>query len=209
MQVRGSGAWTAVEREGDRPRRGVAALRDIGRVEHRADLLAGLVVQRERAGGRGVGKRALVGERDRFFGDGVGGQQPQHALRVGGLRGCDRGVQSNREEKRNNAKGEHGGPRKLGCSACCSGSTSRKVRRYLGFSGLDSICAAASFFIKRLCLVIRQYEKQQQYQCPVDWHVACDQVPARGPIGPGCARQTQGISRCFHPSAAAGSSPPA
>ena len=119
MQIRGRGAGPAVEREGDRARRAVGALRDIGGVEHRADFLAGLVVERKRSGGRGVGERALVGQRDGFFGDRVRGQQAQHALRVGGLRGRGRGVESNREEERNNAKEEHGGPRKLGCSACC------------------------------------------------------------------------------------------
>ena len=60
-----------------------AVLGDIGGVEHRGGLVAGLAEEGERAGGGGIGELALRGV-DGVLGDGVGRQQPQDAL-AGGL----------------------------------------------------------------------------------------------------------------------------
>ena len=90
MQKGGGRARSAVEHEGERP---VGALDRIGGVENGSALLARLVVEGERAGGRGVSE--LAGRCvDCMLGDGVRRQQAQHAfaaVAVFGrlvLRGC-------------------------------------------------------------------------------------------------------------------------
>ena len=78
MEKGGGRARAAVEHEGERPV-GAGVLRHIGGVEHRGALLAGLVVEGERAGGRRVSE--LAARRvDRMLGDRIRRQQPQHAV---------------------------------------------------------------------------------------------------------------------------------
>ena len=123
MQKGGGRARPAVEDEGQRPvRRGV--LDDIGGVEHRGALFAGLVVERERAGGGRIGE--LAGRRvDRVLGRAVARQQPQDAfsgrllglgragavgtlvLRDGGADACS---ENNRKHQTHNGSRCHGTP---------------------------------------------------------------------------------------------------
>ena len=78
MQEGGRRAGAAVEHESKRPVR-ARVFGDVGGVEHRRALVAGLVVEGKRAGGRRVGELAFR-RVDRMFGDGIGRQQPQHAF---------------------------------------------------------------------------------------------------------------------------------
>ena len=78
IEKRGRRARTAVEHEGHRPVRRVGGFHHVGRVEHRGRTLAGLIEQRERAGGRRIGKFA-AGRIDAVLADGVGGQERKHA----------------------------------------------------------------------------------------------------------------------------------
>ncbi len=85
MEESGGCARPAIEHKSKRPV-GARVLGDIGGVEHRGALLAGLVVERQRAGGRRVGELA-AGRVDRMFGDGVRRQKAQHTLARLVLRG--------------------------------------------------------------------------------------------------------------------------
>jgi len=82
IEKRRRGARTAVEHEGERAF-SARVLRDVGCVKNRGDLLAGLAVQRDRAGRGRIGQLALR-RIDRMLGDGIAGQKPEHAF-AGGL----------------------------------------------------------------------------------------------------------------------------
>jgi hypothetical protein len=79
MQIGRRRARPAVEHERHRPFDRRRPVHDIGDVEHRRDPLAGLVVQRQRARGRGVGDRSAIG-RDLVARHRARRQQPQRAL---------------------------------------------------------------------------------------------------------------------------------
>src|SRR4029079_7216695 len=79
VQKGGCRARSAVENECQRTVCS-GALCNISGVEYRNALLARLIVERQRAGGRCVGKLS-AGCIDRMLGDGVGRQQPQYAFR--------------------------------------------------------------------------------------------------------------------------------
>src|SRR5665213_3408215 len=78
MQEGGGRARSAVEYECQRPVRG-RTFGDIGGVEYRGALIAGLVVERQRSGSPSIAEltaRRIYG----MFGDRVARQQPQHAF---------------------------------------------------------------------------------------------------------------------------------
>ena len=78
MQESGRRARPAVENEGQRPVC-ARAFGDIGGIEHRRALVAGLVVERQRSGGRRIGEPSF-GRIDQMVGDGVARKQAQHAF---------------------------------------------------------------------------------------------------------------------------------
>ena len=84
IEERRAGAGPAVEHEGHRPV-GIVRFRHIGGVENCGRAFAGLIEQRERSSGSGVGELAGWGV-DAVLGDGIAGQQRQHSGSDGSFR---------------------------------------------------------------------------------------------------------------------------
>ena len=146
MQIGRRRARPAVEHERHRPFDRRRLVRDIGDVEHRRDPFARLVVQRQRARGRGVADRSAVG-RDLVARHGARRQQPQRALvgdlaeldewhrrmRLGSLPGCARrrsaaiAIVTAASSKAARARGSagHGGKRMAG--KCIAGDPASSV----------------------------------------------------------------------------------